>query len=158
MENYELDTWWNKILLFKEDISKEGMNLYFDLDIKFTENIDFLIADIQQEKLCVVDTPWKKPYFDKGGKFLKKHVEKYNHKNYDAFYCYGNTSVMGWIGKSQKYIYEDFNQNMFEILKNNFGDDTYINNFAKIKYFKDAIGYPKLKTKLPITIYYKECD
>lgn len=134
------------------------MNIYFDLDIKFTENIDFLVADIQQENLCVVDTPWKNPYFDKEGKFLKKHVEKYNHKNHDAFYCYGNTSVMGWIGKSQKYIYEDFDQNMFEILKNNFGDDTYINNFAKTKYFKDAIGYPKLKPELPITIYYKECD
>jgi hypothetical protein len=157
VEKYELDIWWNKILLFKEDISKDGINLYFDLDIKFKSNIDFLISDIQSDKLCVVDTPWKKDYFDENGIAIKKKLENFNHKNYKAFYCYGNSSVMGWIGQSQKHIYENFDENLFEILKENFGDDTYINNFADKKYFKEnSIGYDK--SNCPITIYYKECD
>ena len=35
----EYDGWWNKMLLFHPEIDKEGINLYFDLDVTFHREI-----------------------------------------------------------------------------------------------------------------------
>ena len=148
IEKFELDTWWNKLLIFHNNYSSDDINLYFDLDIKIQENIDCLIDDIEKDILCVVDTPWKDDwYFNQTSTKIK---------DVSAFLCYGNTSVMGWIGKSQHYIYDNFDKNMFEILKDNFGDDTYINRFAKVKYFKKIIN--PFDSTYPIIINYKKID
>ena len=147
IEKFELDTWWNKLLIFHSDYSSDDINLYFDLDLKINSNIDTLVDDIEKDLLCVVDTPWKDDKF----------FERARYRNTLSLVHYGNSSVMGWIGKSQHYIYKNFEENIFEILKSHYGDDGYINGFARVKYFKDIMGFSDVKNKV-ITLNHKNLE
>lgn len=129
VSNYELDTWWNKVAMFDSAISKDGVNLYFDLDVKIIGNIDFMVNDVEGDTVCVVDTLWK------DGNFLELASQQ---KFADAFYCYGNTSVMGWRDQSQEYLFQCLMDDPF-ITVRNFGDDTFINKTARVKYFSPFI-------------------
>lgn len=126
---YQLDTWWNKVAVFDTNISGPGINLYFDLDVKITGNIDFLIEDLEDDTLFVVDTIWKDVDY-----LLTQRSTKFG----DAFYCYGNSSVLGWVGHSQHHLFEKLMNDPFITIKH-YGDDTYLNSTAKIKYFDQKI-------------------
>ena len=125
VREYELDTWWNKVLIFQY----ANYGLYFDLDVDIKKNIDFLLEDIENGKICVVDTPWKdKAYFEQTSSRV----------NTEAFLCYGNTSVMGWRG-NHTYLVSLLFENIFKHVLENYGDDTFINRNGKIKYFRREI-------------------
>jgi hypothetical protein len=126
VEQYELDTWWNKVLIFKNDISKEGINLYFDLDINFKNNIDFLIKD-PHDDLYVIDTVWKN----------EKYFEL--NKGLDAFTGYGNSSVMLWKGNSFDYLCEMLLLDPCKHTIDHYGDDTFINMWGNCKYLDRRI-------------------
>jgi len=126
VEQYELDTWWNKVLIFKNDISKEGINLYFDLDINFKNNIDFLIKD-PNDDLYVIDTVWKN----------EKYFEL--NKGLDAFTSYGNSSVMLWKGNNFNYLCEMLLLDPFKHTIDHYGDDTFINMWGNCKYLDRRI-------------------
>lgn len=150
ISSYQLDTWWNKVLIFDKTISGNNQNLYFDLDIDISDNIDFLIDDLDNNKLAVVDTIWKQQkYFDQLKKF----------KRASSFISYGNSSVMGWIGNSHQFLVdmllEDLNKHTIE----HFGDDTFINKYGNIKYFSQFIGWAgnlKYVDEKKILIGYKD--
>jgi hypothetical protein len=126
--SYPFDTWWNKLVMFDSKVSGPDVNIYFDLDVKITGNIDFL-ANIEDDSLYVVDSVWK------SGDYLNaKNYKKFG----DAFYCYGNSSVLGWRGATQQYLLDKVLDDIFITIKH-FGDDTYLNNTAKIKYFDQKI-------------------
>jgi hypothetical protein len=126
--NYQLDTWWNKLVMFDSSVSGPDVNLYLDLDVKIVGNLDFL-THIQYDGLYVVDSVWK------GGDYLNAR----NYKKFgNAFYCYGNSSVLGWRGKSQQYLLDKVIEDPFITMKH-FGDDTYLNSCANIKYFEQLI-------------------
>ena len=158
VKSYELDTWWNKVLIFDKSISGNDKNLYFDLDILVKGNLDFLVDDIEDDYLHVVNTLWKdEKYF----KLIKK--SKYGKSDFfnRAFYCYGNSSVMGWKGNQHQHLVDlllsDLNKHVIE----HFGDDTFINLYGKIKYFQPKIlwankmDYDKI-TDRRIIITYKQ--
>ena len=126
---YQLDTWWNKLVMFDSNISGSDVNLYFDLDVKIIGNIDFLVEATNDDSLYVVDTIWKD-----GDYLLAKNSRKFG----DAFYCYGNSSVLGWIGRTQHYLLEKLMEDPFITIEH-YGDDTYLNKTAKIKYFNQKI-------------------
>lgn len=126
---YELDTWWNKVVMFDESISGLGVNLYFDLDVEIIGNIDFLVDGVIDDSLFVVDTVWKDDAYLKA-----KHFKKFG----DAFYCYGNSSVLGWLGNTQDYLIKKLIADPFITMKH-YGDDTYLNHYAKTKYFQQKI-------------------
>ena len=132
IDHYELDTWWNKLLIFYEDYSHEGINLYFDLDITINKNINCLIDDIEEGKLTVVDTPWKDDWY-----FSQKDSDGYQMKRYLE---YGNSSVMGWYSRTQKHLTDIFFSDIFKHTAEHYGDDTFINRQADKKYFKTIIG------------------
>lgn len=129
VKHLELDTWWNKVALFSKDISGSNINLYFDLDIDIVGSIDFLIEDLEADKLSVVDTLWK------DGSFVEDGLKT---KRGSSFFCYGNSSVMGWIGNSHNFLFEQLIDNPF-IMVEHYGDDTYINKDGNIKYFRPLI-------------------
>lgn len=126
---YELDIWWNKVAMFDSLISGPGINLYFDLDVRIVGNIDFLVDDVTDDSLFVVDTVWKDEAYLKA-----KYFKKFG----DAFYCYGNSSVLGWFGYSQEFLIEKLLADPF-ITMEHYGDDTYLNRYAKTKYFQQKI-------------------
>ena len=126
INRYELDTWWNKVLIFSKDISSKGINLYFDLDILFTDNIDFLVKDPKND-LYVVDTVWK------NAKFFELN------KGLDAFTSYGNSSVMLWKGDKFDYLCEMLLLDPFKHTTDHFGDDTFINMWGDCEYLPRRI-------------------
>lgn len=150
VSSYDLETWWNKVLLFDQTISRD-VNLYFDLDVKIHKNIDCLLEQIDDTNITVVDTPWKdKKYFD------QKLVSVFAYQRADAFLHYGNTSVMGWKGNKQ-YIVDLLLSDIFTHTSQHFGDDTFINKYAKVNYFNfDIQRYVIGMTTPGITINYNK--
>lgn len=116
--------------MFDASVSKSGANIYFDLDVNIVGNVDFLFHDLEKNKLCVVDTLWK------DGTFVEESI---NSRKYGkAFYHYGNTSVMGWLDNDHQHLFDTLVNNPFLTI-DHFGDDSYINTTASIKYFKPLI-------------------
>jgi len=130
--SYELDTWWNKILLFNRNICGAGINLYFDLDVLIRKNIDFLVEDVRQGVLKVVDTVWKNDEW-------WRLVEKLDYKNKERFFCNGNSSVMSWVGDSHHYLYEMLMNDVFKHTSEHYGDDTFINKYGRVMYLPKKI-------------------
>ena len=126
INQYELDTWWNKILVFKKNISKEGINLYFDLDVFITDNIDFIIKD-PMDDLYVVDTVWKNL------RFFEKN------KGRENFSGNGNSSVMLWKGKTFDYLPKKLLSDLYTHTIKHYGDDTFINMWGSCKYLPRKI-------------------
>ncbi len=129
VRKYDLDIWWNKIAMLSNEISGPSFNLYFDLDVSIVGNIDFLLDDLTTEHLCVVDSVWK----DEGYK-NPKQFGKFG----SAFYCYGNSSVLGWIGNSQHFLFDKLMDDIM-ITVEHYGDDTYLNKYANTKFFQQKI-------------------
>lgn len=128
ISEYDLDTWWNKVLLFDQSISSD-INIYFDLDVKIYKNIDPLIEQIDDEHIALVDTPWKNSDY-----FAQKYKGVRAYKIADALFHYGNSSVMGWKNNHQ-YLVDMLFDDFFTHTSQHYGDDTFINKYGKVKYF-----------------------
>jgi hypothetical protein len=130
VSKHQLDTWWNKLLIFDPQYGENGIKLYFDLDVDIKGDITHLIDQLQHDKLLVVNTPWK------NNKYFK---QKASHGREAAFLEYGNSSVMGWCNDSHKFLLDMFNDDIFKHTSEHFGDDTFINRNGNIGYFKCKI-------------------
>lgn len=153
VREYQLDSWWNKVLIFDNKISGEDKNLYLDLDVDITADITELLDDIDQDHLHVVDTPWKDEKY-----FNQKYSSYSILKRADSYFSYGNSSVMGWIGNSHSYLTKMLLNDVFKHTLEHYGDDTFINKYGKIKYFKPLIATannPKLINNPKIIIHHK---
>jgi len=144
VDEYELDTWWNKILIF-EKCNHDCTNLYFDLDVNILGKLEFLLDDIDTESVTLVDTLWKpKDMSDRDPRF----------------FCYGNSSVMGWIGKSHAFLAEMLLSDVFKHTSEHYGDDTFINKYGKIRYFSHMIDSASMKQRrvsdLRVLIHYHD--
>jgi len=153
VKKYDLDIWWNKVAMFDKTISGVGVNLYFDLDVDIVGNIDFLLDDLEKNKLCVIDTLWK------GNNYVEESIN--SRKNGKAFYHYGNTSVMGWFADDHQYLLDNLINNPFITIEH-YGDDSYVNTTAKTKYFKPLIctkccpKYSKIMIDSKIWIHFRD--
>lgn len=144
LSEYDLDTWWNKMLIFHPMFVSESTNLYFDLDIDIRKNIDDMFDQVS-DNILVVDAWWKNE------KYFRQVV-----KNKDAFLNKGNTSIIGWKGDKTflwNYFYNDFETHTIE----HFGDDTFINQYGNVKYFKNNINLSYASDKnTKIAIHHKQ--
>lgn len=153
VRKYDLDIWWNKVAMFDGSISGAGVNLYFDLDVDIVGSIDFLLDDLEKNKLCVVDTLWK------DNNFVEESL--LSCKNGKAFYHYGNTSVMGWFASDHQYLLDNLIDDPFITIEH-YGDDSYVNTTAKTKYFRPLIcnvfsqRYSKSMVDKRIWIHFKD--
>jgi len=141
VDQYQLDTWWNKMLIFNPQYNKFDTCLYFDLDVKINRDITHIINEIDDEHLFVVDTPWKD----------EDYFTRFSHRfKTSAFLEYGNTSVMGWKKNSHQYLLGMFMGDIFKHTVEHYGDDTFINRNGNIKYFKSV--------SITLPCYYKDED
>ena len=123
VDSYELDTWWNKVLVF--NYSEEGM--YFDLDVDIKGSIDFLFDELEERMICTIDTPWKDARF----------FSQPGHNN-EVFLHYGNTSVMGWLG-DHRHLITRLLDDVFKHTIRFYGDDGFIHEYGSIKHFSRKI-------------------
>lgn len=91
--------------------------------------IDFLLEDIHEGSITIVDTPWKDDeYF----------AQSKNRVSFSAFLSYGNSSVIGWNG-DHSYLADMLLEDVFKHTTEHFGDDTFISKYGRIKYFRQKI-------------------
>lgn len=128
VSQYDLDTWWNKVLIFDNKYSKD-VNLYFDLDVIINSSIDPLISQLDDTHIFTVDTPWKNKQY-----FAQKYLGVRAYKIADALFRYGNSSVMGWRGNHQ-YLVDLLLSDIFTHTSKHYGDDTFIHQHGRIKHF-----------------------
>lgn len=88
IKDKSLQTWWNKIELFRPDLKFDGTTIYFDLDVVIMTNIDLFV------RVCQLAThPLMLRSSDKMG-------ERHN---------WPSSSIMSWKGKDMNRVYHAFN-------------------------------------------------
>lgn len=143
---YDLETWWNKLLIFHPTFFSEHTNIYFDLDTDIRKNFDDMFDQIQ-DNILVVDAWWKNE------KYFRQSVKL---QNPEAFLSKGNTSVMGWKG-DKTWLWHFFEKDIDTHVTKHFGDDTFINKYGNVDYFKNNITLSYAANKdTKIAINHKE--
>ena len=78
--------WWNKLQLFNKDIGLEGVNLYFDIDVVITKNIDSFANYGDDNSFSILrDFNQPTPIF--------------------------NSSIMKWNNKTASFIWDEYDKN-----------------------------------------------
>lgn len=117
---YDLETWWNKLLIFENT----GPCLYFDLDVIIQNPIDMLIKD----SFHMVNPSWKNP---EKAKILADRP--------DIGTAFTNSSVMAWV--DNRNILEHFLQDPEMYMFKYGGDDRYLHHEHDYNLFPDGIIY-----------------
>ena len=115
-----LDSWWNKISIFKYT----GKNIYFDLDVIIHNSIDNLFHKDFHMILPIWKVPWK-------AKIIKERP--------DLGTSYTNSSVMCWY--NEKKIYKKFMKDPEYYMFKYRGDDRFLFHETKHKTFNEKIIY-----------------
>jgi hypothetical protein len=111
-KNNDLETHWNKMYLYNNDIMKLDSFTYFDLDIIIQNNIDEIL---DYEKFTLINTSWKDPAVWK-----------------NTF----NSSVMTINPKREYYIWNKFSEDLDYHMCKNVGDDDFLFNNFKFDHYQ----------------------
>ena len=117
--------WWNKMLLFREDISGDGLNIYFDLDTVIQNNFDSIIDYAVLDKLTMLYCYWKP---------IDWESQAFKVSDFDPDFEFAtliNSSIMLWHGKRMHYITELFMEDPEAFVFKFRGNDEYLNKFHR---------------------------
>jgi hypothetical protein len=88
-----LEKWWWKLTLFKENKLGNGINLFLDLDVVIQDNIDYFFKKAKHDKICIIE---------------------YNQSEISSMDVdpktepYYNSSIMIWYNNEHHEIYKKF--------------------------------------------------
>ena len=112
------------MLLFNPEIDKEGINLYFDLDLTIQNDISNIDQFIFPHLLTAVYSFWKPiDWLDLNKQ--EKSVQEDPDMRFPTFY---NSSVMGWVGHTMHQVWRDFYKDDQYIMNQYRGNDDYLGN------------------------------
>ena len=118
IRKYDLEGWWYKLLLFKPEFCKTGIEcLFFDLDSKILKPIDDMIQF--SDKLILAMNPTKVNYKHLVNRSMRK-------KSLGQYYTILNSSMMMWKGGDHHTLYEKFMSNPEKYMIQYFGNDEFI--------------------------------
>ena len=124
VSKWQYDGWWNKMLLFNPEIDKEGINIYFDLDLTIQNDISNIDQFIFPHLLTAVYSFWKPiDWLDLNKQ--EKSVQEDPDMRFPTFY---NSSVMGWVGHTMHQVWRDFYKDDQYIMNQYRGNDDYLGN------------------------------
>ena len=124
ISKWQYDGWWNKMLLFNPEIDKEGINIYFDLDLTIQNDISNIDQFIFPHLLTAVYSFWKPiDWLDLNKQ--EKSVQEDPDMRFPTFY---NSSVMGWVGHTMHQVWRDFYKDDQYIMNQYRGNDDYLGN------------------------------
>ena len=121
---WQYEGWWNKKLLFSPEIDKEGVNLYFDLDLTIQKDISEIDQFIFPQLLTAVYSFWKPVDWLE----LDRQEEDVQNDPEMRFPTFYNSSVMGWIGHTLHDVWRDFRKDDQIIMTQYRGNDDYLGN------------------------------
>ncbi len=117
---HNLETWWNKLLVFENT----GSCLYFDLDVIIHNSVDALIKN----SFHMVNPSWKNPA---NAKILPGRP--------DLGTAFTNSSVMSW--SDSRNILEHFLQDPEMYMFQYSGDDRYLHHEHDYNLFEEGMVY-----------------
>jgi hypothetical protein len=123
-ESLELEKWWWKLTLFKQNDLDDGINLYFDLDVVLQSNIDHLFKKVKTNKVTLItdNGDWEVGIFE--------NIDPKTSPEY-------NSSIMLWYNNQNTEIYNKFIKNS-NLYKNVYlGIDRFFSYEIDEKYFND---------------------
>jgi len=88
--------WWNKLQLFNTDIGLQGVNIYFDIDIVITKNIDCFATYGDNNSFCIIND-------------FEREFNEYN------------SSIMKWNNDTASIIWKNYIEWQYHY--NNFHND-----------------------------------
>jgi len=97
-------TWWNKIHMFRDDISLDGQVLFMDLDVVIIRNIDHL-WDFEDNAFVIIQD------------FNRCRIKNYHVRN---------SSVMKFVAGKEVHVWNKFKEDPFGIIKKYRGDQDYL--------------------------------
>jgi hypothetical protein len=112
------------MLLFNPEIDKEGINIYFDLDLTIQKDITDIDQFIFPHLLTAVYSFWKPIDWLELDK-QEKSVQEDPDMRFPTFY---NSSVMGWVGHTMHQVWRDFYKDDQYIMNQYRGNDDYLGN------------------------------
>jgi len=97
-ESLDLEKWWWKLTLFKENNWSEGVNLFLDLDVVIQKNIDHLFSKAKSNKITLIvdDSDWTEYIFHSSDPTTAPEY---------------NSSIMIWYNNQNAEIYNKFVEN-----------------------------------------------
>lgn len=153
--DYDLETWWWKLCLFKE--SSDDINIFFDLDVVIQKNITHYKDYVEKDKLRIIKAYWK-PWLENTEPLLSTEFDMNI-----------NSSVLIWQGNLTK-IWNDFILDPEYYMMKYKGIDSYLyfhhssmlNYFPKGEIYSRLYGYDENNYwtptggKMPISLYMME--
>ena len=125
VNDYNLWGWWNKMMLFDESISGDGLNIYFDLDTVIQRDFDAMCDYAVKDKLTMLYCYWKP---------IDWESQAFKVSGFDPdfeFAALVNSSIMMWHGNSLDYVAKQFMDDP-EVFAFKFrGNDEYINHYHR---------------------------
>lgn len=135
-EDHMLEVWWNKLALFQKGMF-EGPCLFFDLDVVIQNNIDHLIAYLDESHLTKIKCYWK----DESK--INPNIDETDHKN--SYDMTNNSSVMLWKADSLTDIWNHFIENPEYYMMKYRGIDRFIHHEGfTVKHFPRGEIYSRL--------------
>lgn len=125
VNHLDLWGWWNKMYLFSEEISGDGINMYFDLDMKIQRDISWVTDFCSDDKITLLYSYWKP---------IDWEQHAYKASNYDRSFKHTtitNSSFMMWKGKQFNYIWEEYWKHPDKFMLEFRGNDEYMNKFHR---------------------------
>lgn len=102
--------WWTKITLWNHQVTKNNLNIFFDLDVIIRDDISDLINE-ETEYLTIIENHWNDPIETLKG--LEQNLS-----------CDINSSIMIWrYNQSIQQIYDFFSNNKHTFMKDYKGID-----------------------------------
>lgn len=101
VNDYGLDGWWNKILLFSREFGIQGRIIWLDLDTVIVDDMTFL-ADYDGRLAMLKDVYWENDHWGSGIMCMQPNVYPTIWKNY----VYKAQEILGQFHGDQEYISE----------------------------------------------------
>jgi len=99
IKEYNLDTWWNKLLLFKKGMCKENsICMFFDLDSSIVRSL-YPILENYDGKLTYATNPHK---------IRSQYLNSIIYGKHGAHYTMMNSSFMLWKGDNNPEVWDKF--------------------------------------------------
>jgi len=131
----DLEIYWNKLSMFKQGFVPEGPCIFFDLDVVIQNPITDIFQYLDDGKLTMVKSYWKREFTSDGSSPRPK----------ERWDMYANSSVLLWNSDSLTHIWDHFNSDPEYYMIQYHGIDRFLfHEKMPIKFLPKGIVYSRI--------------
>ena len=125
VNDYNLWGWWNKMGLFSEELSGDGLNIYIDLDTVIQRDFTSISEFVPYDKISMLYCYWKPIDWESQAFKVSKFDPDFE------FATLINSSIMAWHGKGWDWIWKQFMEDPEAFTFRFRGNDEYMNHWHR---------------------------